>query len=153
MVPRYLFVLPVALTWTLLALVSQAVGGEDSVPINKILADPEEYHLQTVYLQGMVEQVTAMEPYHLPSGAGCYGAYTFLLADTTGTLPVAVLGICGSPLLLPPPLTEGDRVVVQAHIRAPGHGGTLQGVIGVPLPEGPSTTVQAIANQIRRAEE
>ena len=79
------------------------------------------------------------------------GAYTFTLSDQTGSIHVAVLGICGTPVFRPPPILEGDHVIVQAHIRAPGHEGYFQGLIGVPDPEGPPTTVRGIANHIRRA--
>ncbi len=88
--------------------------------IGTLLDDPGEYHLTTVTLSGMVTGVTAIAPYYIPSGAGCYGAYTFTLRDASGSLPIAVLGICGVPIYRPPTIAEGDHVIVHAHIQAPG---------------------------------
>ena len=126
-------------------------GDEGSVPIAKILDDPDEFHLMLIPLKGTVTEVTALAPYYIPSGAGCYGAYTFTLSDQTGSIHVEVLGICGTPVFRPPPVLEGDRVMIQAHVRAPGHEGYFQGLIGIPVPERPPTTVRAIARQIQQA--
>lgn len=124
---------------------------ESAVPIGRILDDPDEYHLTTVILEGAVSRVQALEPYYTPSGAACYGAYTFALKDGSGELTIDVLGFCGTPVFRPPPIVEGDRVVVDAHIRVPGHQGYFQGLIGVPVPEQDRTRVRGIADVIRRA--
>ena len=126
---------------------------EDPITIKKILEDPDTYHMESIYVQGTVVEVKALEPYTVPSGAGCYGAYTFTLKDKSGSLPVVVLGICGTPLYRPPPLSKGDHVLVQANIHAPGHAGYFKGVIGAPIPNWPPRTVQAIASNIQPAPE
>lgn len=135
----------------LAALVPAAGAGEAPLPIGRILDDPNEYHLTTVSLAGTVTEVHALEPYYAPSGAACYGAYTFILRDATGSLTVDVLGFCGTPVFRAPPIEAGDRVVVDAHIRVPGHQGYFKGLIGVPLPEEDRSGVRGIAGVIRRA--
>lgn len=137
---------------TLLAALALPAGAEDAMlPIGRILDDPNEYHLTTVILEGTVSDVHALEPYYTPSGAACYGAYTFALSDGTGSLTIDVLGFCGTPVFRPPPIVAGDRVVVDAHIRMPGHQGYFKGLIGVPLPEQDMTKVRGIADVIRQA--
>lgn len=135
-----------------LALLVLPVGADEAlIPIGRILDDPDEYHLTTVSVGGTVTDVHPLEPYYTPSGAACYGAYTFALQDDTGSLTVDVLGFCGTPAFRPPPIADGDRVVVDAHIRVPGQQGYFKGLIGVPLPEQDLTRVRGIAGVIRRA--
>ncbi len=136
----------------LLAPLALPAGAEEAaLPIGRILDDPNEYHLTAVILEGTVSDVHALEPYYTPSGAACYGAYTFALNDGTGSLTIDVLGFCGTPVFRPPPIVAGDRVVVDAHIRLPGHQGYFKGLIGVPLPEQDMTKVRGIADVIRQA--
>lgn len=121
---------------------------DEPVPIAEILADPDSYHLRLVTLHGVVREVKTIEPYSLPSGAFCYGAYSFVLGDHTGAVEVTVLGLCGTPISRPPDVLVGDEVVVEAGIHAPGHTGTLYGPNLRMIPRPPPTTVQAIARNI-----
>ncbi len=82
----------------LLLLISVAAGpvfadGDGPVPIGKILGDPEGYHLTGLTLRGTVSSLNALEPYYIPSGAVCYGAYTFQIEDDSGTLQMAIPGV------------------------------------------------------------
>lgn len=121
------------------------------LPIGRVLEDPDEYHLTTVTLEGAVIDVQPIEPYYAPSGAACYGAYTFVLDDGSGSLTVDVLGFCGTPVFRPPPIAKGDRVILKAHIRTPRHQGYFKGVVGAPLPERDRSRVRGIAEVIRPA--
>ena len=125
------------------------VGAEEPVPIRKVLADPGDYHLTKVTLTGTVSQVEPLEPYPLPSGAVCYGAFTFTLQDATGSLPIAVLGICGTPVYRPPTLSDGDRVRVHVHIQAPGTSGYFRSELDVRVPRTDPESVRAIAMHIQ----
>ncbi|MGH7228197.1 MAG: hypothetical protein ACREIH_03190, partial [Nitrospiraceae bacterium] len=84
---------------------------------------------------------------------GCYGAYTFVLEDGTGTIAVAVLGICGKPMIRNPEVSEGDQVVVQAHIYAPGRFGYFRDKDGQPILGEEREQVQAVADAISRPPE
>jgi hypothetical protein len=116
--------------------------------IQAILADPSVYHLRQTALQGTVRRVQPLDPYETPSGVRCYGAYLFQLDDDTGVIDVAVTGLCGIPLVKDPDVEEGDRVLVEALIQTPSHGGyalTLQGLKIATEREG---TIQAVASRI-----
>lgn len=120
----------------------------EPVDIREILDAPSIYHLRQVTLRGTVRQVDPIDPYTLQSGTNCYGAYLFTLEESDASISVAVLGICGVPLVKDPDVQEGDRVRVDATIQAPSHGGynlTLRGIKIVAEEEG---TVQAIATRI-----
>ena len=123
---------------------------EEPLSIARILEDPVESHLSVVTLSGTASEVTALEPYYIASGTGCYGAYTFTLTDDSGSLLIAVLGFCGKPTLRPPPIADGDRLLVRAHVQAPGRTGYLKEQMGVPILEGVPKDVLAVANQIER---
>lgn len=125
--------------------------GEDPLLIKQILNDPEEYHMDNVFFQGTAEQVKALDPYTISSGDACYGAYTFSLRDESGEIPILVLGLCGTPMLRPPPFADGEKLWVHAHIHAPGHSGYFKDMLGSPIPDWPPKTVQAIASQIQLA--
>lgn len=127
---------------------------EDSVAVRDIVADPDAFHLRQVRLEGVVSHVQVMDPYFLPSGNACYGAYRFLLEDDEGEamLDVAVLGICGRPVIRPPDVTEGDRVTVRAEIQVPSRFGRFLGRDGMPLINEPPPSVQAVAISISRRE-
>jgi hypothetical protein len=124
--------------------------GDDEVSIGTIVADPDAYHLRLVTLRGTVRHVQLLEPYPQPSGAMCYGAYTFRLEDDTGELEVAVLGICGVPLFRLSQVSEGDRVVVQVQIRATSRTGSVPGSDGRPLSGGHRQPLEATATEIVR---
>ncbi len=120
----------------------------EPVPIAEILADPEPYHLRPVTLQGRVGSIEVLEPYSQPSGSACYGAYRFTLEDGTGSLEIAVLGICGTPVIRPPLVIEGDTVVVVAQIRAPDRIDYPRRSDGSNPPQESLKTIQATAIQI-----
>ncbi len=125
-----------------------AAAAEEPVPIQQILEQPTVYHLRRVTLIGTVREVQPLDPYTLPNGTNCYGAYLFRLEDDSSSLSVAVLGICGKPLIRDPEVEEGDHVEVGATIQAPSHGGyylSFQGLKVVTEQEG---IVQAVADRI-----
>jgi hypothetical protein len=140
----------------LLALGSAAPAGAqtdqptDTIPIADLLADPEPFHLKLVPLRGVVRNVRALEPYYQPSGAGCYGAYTFMLEDATGSLHVSVLGLCGTPILKNPDVADGDQVLVTAEIHAADIKGTARKSDGSPFPDLDPEGVYAVARIIAR---
>jgi hypothetical protein len=129
---------------------------EDPISISDIVADPETFHLKQVTIQGVVGRVKELEPYYLPSGSACYGAYTFLLEDDSANgalLDVAVLGICGAPRIRFPEVADGDRVRVQAEIQVPSRFGQSRALDGSWIAKGYEPAVQAIAKSISRVEE
>lgn len=128
-------------------LLSSAVAGEP-VTIRDILDDPASYHLKQVMLSGIVRNVQPLDPYKLPAGTTCYGAYLFYLEDDTASINVAVFGICGFPTVKDPDIEEGARIELLATIQAPSHGGyylSFQGLKVVGEREG---VVQAVADRI-----
>ncbi|MDO9116723.1 MAG: hypothetical protein Q7U39_02095 [Nitrospira sp.] len=122
---------------------------EEPIPIQQILEEPRIYHLRQVTLQGTARDVQPLDPYKLPNEIDvCYGAYLFKLEDDTGVMSMAVLGICGRPLIRDPEIEDGQRVEVSATIQAPSHGGyylSFQGLKVVTEQEG---FVQAVATRI-----
>jgi hypothetical protein len=122
------------------------------VPIKEVLASPETYHLRLVLLEGIVHNVKPLEPYQQPSGTVCYSAYLFRLQDETGSLSVAVLGLCGVPLLRDPDVAEGEHVFVKANVQAPGRGGYFLTVNGLRVAPSDQKEAQAVAVQISRPE-
>jgi hypothetical protein len=129
---------------------------DEAVNISDIVADPETFHLKQVTIQGVVGRVKELEPYYLPSGTVCYGAYTFLLEDDSANgsvLDVAVLGVCGAPRLRFPEVADGDRVKVQAEIQVPSRFGQSRGLDGSWIAKGYEPPVQAIAKSISRVVE
>ena len=133
------------------------VGGacaDDPVSIRDIVADPDLFHLRQVRIDGVVAHVQVLDPYFLPSGNACYGAYTFALEDDDGEamLDVAVLGICGRPVIRPPEVTEGDKVTVRAEIQVPNRFGRFVTPYGEPLRSEPPPPVHAVAISISRRE-
>ena len=121
---------------------------EEPTSIQQILEEPQIYHLRHVTLQGTVRDVQPLEPYTLPNGTNCYGAYLFRLEDDASTLSVAVLGICGKPLVRDPEVEDGDRVEVSATIQAPSHGGYYLSFRGLKVVTEQEGVVQAVADRI-----
>jgi len=120
----------------------------DPVSIQQILEDPQIYHLRRVTMQGTVRDVTSLDPYKLPNETICYGAYLFRLEEEEATIPIAVLGFCGTPVVKDPDVEDGDHVEVSATIQAPSHGGyylSFQGLKVVTEQEG---VIQAVADRI-----
>ncbi|HKT34992.1 MAG TPA: hypothetical protein VJR03_09185 [Nitrospira sp.] len=139
-----------AACWMSLWLVLATSGSAtDSTTIREILDEPATYHLKQVVLSGTVRNVQPLDPYKLPAGTTCYGAYLFSLEDETASINVAVFGICGFPTVKDPDVEDGMRVELQATIQAPSHGGyylSFQGLKVVGEREG---IVQAVADRIR----
>lgn len=129
-----------------------ALGGEP-LAIGEVLADPDLYHLKQVTFQGTVRAVKSLAPYVQDSGTTCYGAYTFRLEDDTGAIEIDVLGVCGNPVLKIPDVIEGDRVIVQAQILAPGHATPQRGSESPPPFGRDPQSLQAIAGTISRPAE
>lgn len=122
--------------------------GEEPMTIQQILDDPRTFHLHPVTVQGIVRDVQPLDPYTLPNGTNCYGAYLFRLEDDSSALPVAVLGICGKPLVRDPEVEEGERVEVHATIQAPSHGGYYLSFRGLKVVTETEGLVQAVADRI-----
>lgn len=140
----------------LLCLLCSPAVAEEPISVSAIATDPEVFHLKQVTLQGVVGRVKELEPYALPSGSACYGAYTFLLEDDAANgsvLEVVVLGICGAPRMRFPEVAEGDLVRVQAEIQVPSRFGQSRALDGTWIIKGEEPAVRAIANSIARVEE
>lgn len=126
---------------------SSATAAEP-IAIRDILDSPRDYHLRQVVLHGTVRSVQPLDPYKLPAGTTCYGAYVFYLEDETASISVAVFGLCGVPTLRDPGVNEGERIELRATIQSPSHGGyylTFQGLQVAGEREG---VIQAVADQI-----
>ena len=121
---------------------------EESTSIQQILEEPRVYHLRHATLRGIVRDVRPLAPYTVPNGENCYGAYLFRLEDDEATIPVAVLGICGRPLVRDPEVEDGDRVEVSAIIQAPSHGGYYLSFKGLKVATEQEGIVQAVADRI-----
>ncbi len=129
------------------------VHADEPTEVSAVVADPDVYHLRAVTLQGIVGRVRMLDPYFLPSGTACYGAYTFGLEDTNGSgdlLEVAVLGVCGRPVVLYPEVAEGDKILIQAEIQILSRFGQSRTLDGRPLSTSEQPAVRAIAKTITR---
>lgn len=125
------------------------VDSRELVPIGKVLTQPTLYHMQIIPMQGVVRKVELLmphDPYQL--GDPCYGSYTFLLEDETGSIEVGVIGArlyCRTrDQAAAPEVTEGDRVIVHGRIHAAGE---YVDKMTSPLPV-QHTKTQALATQI-----
>ena len=47
----------------------------DPITIREIFDEPRSFHLKQVVLHGTVRNVQPLDPYKLPAGTTCYGAY------------------------------------------------------------------------------
>lgn len=121
---------------------------EEPTGIQQILEEPRVYHLRHATLRGIVRDVQPLAPYTVPNGDNCYGAYLFRLEDDEATIPVAVLGICGRPIVRDPEVEDGDRVEVSATIQAPSHGGYYLSFKGLKVITEEEGIVQAVADRI-----
>lgn len=121
---------------------------EEPIPIQQILDEPRIYHLRQVTMQGTARDVQPLDPYKLPNDTVCYGAYLFKLEDDTAVISVAVLGICGRPLIRDPEIEDGQRVNVSATIQAPSHGGYYLSFHGFKVVTEEEGFVQAVATRI-----
>jgi hypothetical protein len=129
------------------AVVSPA-SAADPTAIRDILDEPSVYHLRQVVLQGRVRNVQPLDPYKLPAGTTCYGAYLFYLEDETASISVAVFGLCGVPTVKDPDVEEGTQVQVQATIQAPSHGGYYLSFHGLTVAGEREGVIQAVADRI-----
>ena len=112
-----------------------------------IFNKPRRYHLKQVVLQERCESVQPLDPYKLPAGTTCYGAYLFYLEDD-GLINVAVFGLCGVPTVKDPDVEDGARIELRATIQAPSHGGyylSFEGLRKITRREG---IIQAVADRI-----
>ena len=125
-----------------------AAHADEPVTVQDILAAPTIYHLRQTKLQGTVRNVQPLDPYETPSGSRCYGGYLFLLDDDTAVMTVAVTGFCGIPLVKDPDVEDGQRVIVDATIQAPSHGGYALSLKGLKITTEEEGVVQAVATRI-----
>ena len=132
----------------ILVLHAGMVAAQESVTIQEVLTDPALFHLRQITLRGTVRNVQPLDPYEIPAGSTWYGGYHFNLEDDTATLPVAVPGLCGVPMVKDPDVEDGARVVVDATVQAPSHGGYALSFKGGKIAMDQEGVVQAIANRI-----
>jgi hypothetical protein len=130
-----------------LILVSSA-SAADPLTIREILDEPATYHLKQVTLSGTVRNVQPLDPYKLPAGTTCYGAYLFYLEDETASINVAVFGLCGFPTVKDPDVEDGARVELLATIQAPSHGGYYLSFQGLKVAGEREGIIQAVADRI-----
>lgn len=140
------------LTGVLLTLVGMGtpslLWAEEPINIQLILEEPRIYHLRHVTMHGTARDVQPLAPYTVPNGDNCYGAYVFRLEEDDATIPVAVLGICGRPLVRDPDIEDGDRIEVSATVQAPSHGGYYLSFKGLKVVTEQEGVVQAVADRI-----
>ncbi|WP_176697776.1 hypothetical protein [Candidatus Nitrospira nitrosa] len=127
---------------------SALVWGEEPTSIQQILEAPKIYHLRHVTVRGTVRDVQPLAPYTLANGDPCYGAYLFRLEEDESTLSMAVLGICGRPVVRDPEVEDGDRVEVSVTIQAPSHGGMVLSFKGPKAVTDEEAVVQAVVDRI-----
>ena len=120
----------------------------DPIAIRDILDEPRNYHLKQVVLQGTVRSVQPLDPYKLPAGTMCYGAYLFYLEDETASINVAVFGLCGVPTVKDPDVEDGARIELHATIQAPSHGGYYLSFQGLKIAGERENVIQAVADRI-----
>lgn len=130
-----------------LILVTSA-SAADPLTIREILDEPAIYHLKQVTLSGTVRNVQPLDPYKLPAGTTCYGAYLFYLEDETASINVAVFGLCGFPTVKDPDVEDGARVELIATIQAPRHGGYYLSFQGLKVAGEREGIIQAVADRI-----
>jgi hypothetical protein len=131
-----------------MVMLSSLASADEAVTVQEILADPALFHLRQITLRGTVRNVQPLDPYEIPAGSTCYGGYLFSLEDDTATLPVAVPGLCGVPMVKDPDVEDGARVAVEATVQAPSHGGYALSFKGGKIAMDQEGVVQAIANRI-----
>ena len=132
---------PVVVALGLLAATGIAAA-DDSVSIGEVVADPDAFHFRLVSLQGIVRQVAPLPPYAPGPDTICYGAYTFMLEDESGSIEVSVLGICGKPILRKPEVNDGEQILLKAQILSPNRQTSTS--------KGEAKRLRAVANSITR---
>jgi hypothetical protein len=133
------------LCWTALP---SATHAADPITVREILDEPSRFHLRQVILQGTVRNVQPLDPYTLPAGTTCYGAYLFYLEDETASINVASFGRCGLPTVKDPDVEEGTRIELHATVQAPSHGGYYLSFQGVAVAGEREGVIQAVADRI-----
>jgi len=133
------------LCWTTLP---SATHAADPITVREILEEPSRFHLRQVILQGTVRNVQPLDPYMLPAGTTCYGAYLFYLEDETASINVASFGRCGLPTVKDPDVEDGTRIELHATVQAPSHGGYYLSFQGVKVAGEREGVVQAVADTI-----
>lgn len=116
--------------------------------IGEIQASVDSYHLKEVTVHGTVQHLTTLEPYTLPSGLICRGAYRFALEDDTGAIEMIVPGWCGKQFPREVTVADGDRVSVRAEFHAPGRGSYSLDMKGRKLETGDTDQAHGIAKTI-----
>ncbi|NOT23817.1 MAG: hypothetical protein HOP22_14000 [Nitrospiraceae bacterium] len=120
----------------------------EPISIREILDEPKSFHLKQVTLQGIVRNVTPLDPYRVQAGTMCYGAYLFSLEDETSSINVAVYGRCGIPTVKDPDVDDGQRIELAATIQAPSHGGYYLSFQGLKVVGDREGIIQAVADRI-----
>jgi hypothetical protein len=120
----------------------------EPISIREILDEPKSFHLKQVTLQGIVRNVTPLDPYRVQAGTMCYGAYLFSLEDETSSINVAVYGRCGIPTVKDPDVDDGQRIELAATIQAPSHGGYYLSFQGLKVVRDREGIIQAVADRI-----
>lgn len=138
------------LGWALLPPLTLAA---DPITVREILDEPSRFHLRQVMLQGTVRNVQPLDPYTLPAGTTCYGAYLFYLEDDTASINVASFGRCGIPLVKDPDVEDGTRIELQATVQAPSHGGYYLSFQGLKVAGEREGVIQAVADRITPLQE
>ncbi|BFU94586.1 MAG: conserved protein of unknown function [Nitrospira sp.] len=146
--PSQVFVLPFVAACLCISLRFPAPAAGDPLSVSEILEEPRVFHLKQVVLQGTVRNVQPLDPYKLPAGTTCYGAYLFHLEDDTASIGVAVFGQCGVPIVKDPDVENGARIELRATIQAPSHGGYYLSFQGLKVAGEREGVVQAVADQI-----
>ncbi|HKQ36026.1 MAG TPA: hypothetical protein VJT11_12035 [Nitrospiraceae bacterium] len=134
------------LVWT--AVGSSSASAAEPITIREILDAPKSFHLKQVMLQGIVRDVTPLDPYKIQAGTMCYGAYLFYLEDETSSINVAVYGRCGVPTVKDPDIEDGQRIELTATIQSPSHGGYYLSFQGVKVARDKEGIIQAVADRI-----
>ena len=119
----------------------------EPLAIGSIFKVPGDYHLQVVTLEVSVQDMEPVQQYR-SMGREC-ASVRFGLEDKTGSIQVLVPGPCGNPGLAAPFIpgfTNGDGVLVEARIEAPGY------YTGQGLPPGGKVrdTAEAVAKKVWR---
>jgi hypothetical protein len=130
-----------ALALGLLTLGGLARADDEPVAIGEVIADPDAYHMRLIFMHGTVRGVTPLPPYSPAADTTCYGAYTFVLEEETGSIEISVLGFCGAPLLRTPEVREGEPILLKAQILSPNRLTSLT--------KGEVKKLRAVANEIR----
>ena len=127
---------------------SSSASAAEPITIREIIDEPKSFHLKQVTLQGIVRNVTPLDPYETQAGTMCYAAYLFYLEDETSSINVAVYGRCGVPTVKDPDVEDGQRIELTATIQSPSHGGYYLSFHGVKVARDKEGVIQAVADRI-----